>query len=259
MASDTRPFQSLKAELGWSCPEDWLPFTTSADITEGEEDAGQPGAIAALRLGNRIRARGYNIYVAGAPGFRTVPDRPPGSGTGVRGAPAPDDLRYVQNLEDPKSPRLIRLPAGKGRILRERLAAATEQYRQDWGALRASGVHRRRRERVAKPFRARQTQLVADFQAEVRNQGFGLVEVNLGPFRRHDLVPLVEGRPVPFEELEGLVREGKAQAQDLERFRKLYSGLAARLSESTALLREIGQELDSALAEADSNAGAAGE
>lgn len=255
MAQEFPSFQSLRPDqLGWSCPDEWLPFQTSDEVAGEGGDVGQPGAIAALRLGVRIRARGYNIYVAGAPGtgrtsvVRRVLEQEFG------GAPPPDDLCYVQNLEDPKAPRLIRLPAGKGRILKERLAGATEQFRQGLAALRASGAHRRRRERVAKPFRVRQSQLVAEFQEEVRQHGFGLVEVNLGPFRRHDLVPLFEGRPVPFEEWEGLVREGKAKEEDLERFRKTYPELAARLSASSATLRQIGQDLETALAETDSAA-----
>ncbi|MEN6526160.1 MAG: Lon-like protease helical domain-containing protein, partial [Candidatus Polarisedimenticolia bacterium] len=99
-------------ELAWRCPSDWLQFKTTAEIKSFEDVTEQREAAGALRLALRIRARGYNVYVAGAPGT--------GRSSMVRrmlevereNGPIPSDLLYVHNLQDPRAPRLLRLPPG---------------------------------------------------------------------------------------------------------------------------------------------------
>ncbi len=241
-------------QLAWRCPPEWLSFRTTAEIKSFHEATRQKEAVAALRLGLRIRARGYNIYVAGLPGtgrsstVRRIMDEERQKG------PVPDDLLYVHNLGDPRSPRFLRLPPGKGRALRDAMAAATNRYRQGLAALRASGAHRRRREKVAHKFRDQQTKIVGAFQEEVAQDGFTLVEVSLGAFKRHDIAPVVGGQPVPLSELSALERDGKLTREAADEFHRKYSDLAARLAETTSQMRTLGHELDQALAEADREA-----
>ena len=241
-------------DLAWRCPSDWLQFKTTAEIKSFEDVTEQREAAGALRLALRIRARGYNVYVAGAPGT--------GRSSMVRRmleverekGPTPGDLLYVHNLQDPRAPRLLRLPPGKGRALREGMAAAAENYRQGLAALRASGAHRLRRERVARRLREQQAKLVGGFQEEVQKRGFTLVEINLGATRRHDVAPLVDGQPAGLPELPALVREGKLTAAQAEEMRRAHSELAAGLVATTTKMRELARELEAALAEADREA-----
>jgi predicted ATP-dependent protease len=241
--------------LAWRCPPGWLPFETTAELSgDGDDVGGQPGAIAAIELGIGIAAPGYNVFVAGAPGtgrtstVRRVVERAAAAG------PVPDDLAYVFNFDDPRAPRALRLPPGTGRVLRDRLAALAESVNHGLAALRASGTHRRRRDRVAKGLRGRQSSVVAEFQAEVAKQGFGLVEVAMGPYRMHDLVPLVGGQPVGLAELPAQVKDGKLTQAEADRLAAQHPLLAARLAETSATLKELGEKLDEALATVDREA-----
>ncbi len=238
--------------LAWRCPAGWLPFATTAELPgDGNEVGGQPGAIAALELGIGIEARGYNVFVAGAPGtgrtstVRRVVEKKAAMN------PAPDDIVYVFNFEDPRAPRALRLPPGKGRVLRDRLAELADRVRDGLASLRASGSHRRRRDKVAKGLRGKQSAVVAEFQAEVAKQGFGLVEVAMGPYRTHDLAPLVGGQPVGLAELPGHVKEGKLTQEQADRLTAQHPLLAARLAETSAMLKELGEKLNEALAAVD--------
>ncbi len=241
-------------DLLWRCPREWLEFETTADLGACEEIFGQPRAVAALRLALRLRSRGYNVFVAGPSGsgrtrtVRRILRQEAGGGA------VPDDLCYVMNFEDLKAPRLIRLPAGKGRVLREAMATAADRFRQGVAALRASGDHRRRRESVAKDHLEEQTTLLSEFQDEVKQEGFALVEVNLGPYRRHEIAPLVDGQPVPFHELAALVRDGKLDEADAGRLRERHPDLAARLAQTAAKYRAIARDLEQSLSEADKDA-----
>ncbi len=240
--------------LGWRCPPEWLDFESTSTVVACEEVFGQPRAVSALRLALRLGARGYNVFVAGISGtgrmrtVRRVLEDERGAGE------TPDDLCYVVNFEDPRAPRLLRLPASKGRVLRDSLAAAADRFRQGVAALRASGTHRRRREAVVRGFLDTQAALLADFQEDVAGEGFALVEVNLGPYRRHELAPVVEEQPVPFQELSNLVKNGKISEDDAGRLQKRHPELAARLARTAARYRAISRELEQALAAADRDA-----
>nr|MCU0254731.1 AAA family ATPase [Acidobacteriota bacterium] len=241
--------------LAWRCPPAWLAFETTADLSpDGDDVGGQPGAIAALELGIGITAPGYNVFVAGAPGtgrtstVRRVIEREAAEG------PVPDDIVYVFNFDDPRAPRVLRLPPGSGRTLRDRLAALGESILHGLASLRASGAHRRRRDRVAKGLRGKQASVVAGFQAEVAKQGFALVEVAMGPYRMQDLAPVVAGQPVALAELPNLAKEGKLPQEEADRLAAEHPLLAARLAETSATLKELSEKLDDALAAVDREA-----
>ncbi len=240
--------------VAWQCPNDWLPFATTDELGPSDEIGGQDRAIAAIRLGIRIRARGYNVYVSGLPGtgrtttVRQLLQREAASG------PASDDLLYVHNFNDPRSPRLLRLPAGKGRVLQLAMNRAAERHRQGLTAIRASGGHRERRDKLVVGIREEQASLVAEFQQELAQEGFALVEVAMGPFRRHELAVVVEERPVAFDDISGLVHEKKLSPEQAEAFRLKHPQLEARLSQIASRMRELGRESEKRLADADRTA-----
>ncbi|RMG45415.1 MAG: ATP-binding protein [Acidobacteria bacterium] len=247
--------RSLTADqVAWRCPAEWLPFETTAELGDCASAYDQPKAVDAVRLAASLRARGYNVYVAGLPGTgRTSTVRRVLQEVRKKG-PVPDDLCYVHNFADPRSPRALRLPAGAGRRLRAALDAAIERFQHGLLALRGSQTHRKRRQMIARRFQQQQSRIIKDFQTEVEKEGFALVEVNLGNFRRHELAPVVGGEPVSMGELDGKVHEGVIPAEEAERLRRRHPELAARLSRETAKLQALGRELERAVAEFDRQA-----
>ncbi len=249
---DRNPVPLPAAELAWSCEPDWIGFETTREVPGPcHEATGQREAIDALRLGIGLDAPGYNVYVAGPSGTGRTSTVRRVLAEAAASRPAPDDLCYVPGFDDPRSPRLLRLPPGKGRVLREALAEAQESLRQGLAALKASGSHRRRREAVARKFREEQARLLASFQEDVQQEGFALVEVSLGQVKRHEIAPVVDGQPVAFADLAALEAEGKVAPGDAERFRRRQPELAARLAETSGQLRDLSTRLQEALAEED--------
>jgi predicted ATP-dependent protease len=250
-----RRIRSLSAEeIAWTCPGSWLPFRTTDEVATDRDASSQRNAVAAIELGVSLRAPGYNIFAAGPPGTgRTTTVRRVLAREEQKG-PVPSDLCYVYDFAEPRAPRCLRLPAGTGRKLQEGLRTAVERFRQGISSLRASGAHRRRREAVARKARDAQSRLINGFQKTVAEEGFALVEVNLGTFRRHDLAPVVGEEPVPIDDLDDRVEQGQLSAEEAARFRHRHPVLAARLSETTVEMRKLGRELDEALASADRDA-----
>ncbi|TNE50095.1 MAG: ATP-binding protein [Deltaproteobacteria bacterium] len=82
---------------------------------------GQKRAFEALEFGLNIKAKGYNIFVAGSPGsgktsttLRQIKKR-------ARRDPAPKDLCYLFNFDDHYRPLAAQLAQGMGTILEKRL------------------------------------------------------------------------------------------------------------------------------------------
>ncbi len=249
-----KPHVLAVSELAWTCPEAWLDFETTADVTPCDLAYEQPNAVAALRMASRLRGRGFNVYVTGLSGSGRTSTVRRILQEEVENGPVPDDLCYVNNFRDPRAPRLLRLPAGRGCRLEVGLAAAAARYETGLSSLRSSEAHRRRRQTVVREFEERQNALIQRFQEEVEQENFALVEVDLGAYKRHELAPVVGEQPVSMDELDSLVSQGRCSAEERERIRQRHPVLAARLSETTETLRSVGRELESAREQTDRRA-----
>lgn len=252
---DRAPRILTSEELAWTCPESWLSFQTTAEVSEERDLVGQHEAVAALRLGIRLRAPGYNIFVAGLPGTgrtttvrRLLADE-------SRNGPVPDDLVYVYSPAERAAPTPLFLPAGKGRVLKSALIAAQIRFRDAVTGTRASHEHRSRREAVARGSREQQAKLVAAFQELVAAEGFALVAVEAEGTPRHEIAPVVGGEPVALGDLDQRVEEGALSAEDAARIRNAHPALAARLAAVSSDLRKLALEIEDALTVADREAG----
>ncbi|HPC88559.1 MAG TPA: AAA family ATPase, partial [Candidatus Saccharicenans sp.] len=65
----TSKFYELKPEeLAWSCPEELIPFESTAECLACEGIIGQEKALKSLETGLEIKSRGYNIFITGLVG-----------------------------------------------------------------------------------------------------------------------------------------------------------------------------------------------
>ena len=90
-----------------------LPFTSTAELTDGNQIIGQQRAVQAIHFGVGIQHDGFNLYVQGPNGI--------GKFTAVNqylqqigpAAPTPSDWCYVFNFDQPHQPRALEFPAGQ--------------------------------------------------------------------------------------------------------------------------------------------------
>ena len=108
-----------------------LGIQTTQSLKSLTEIIGQERAVSAIQFGLGIQKEGYNVYVAGPPGI--------GKMTAVESflkevaskKELPQDWCYVNNFEDPNQPKMMRLPAGKGRQYQGDLKSLIEQIRRE--------------------------------------------------------------------------------------------------------------------------------
>jgi lon-related putative ATP-dependent protease len=101
------------------CDLSALKFESTEELTELDQVAGQERALEALQFGVGIKRDGYNLFVMGPSGIGKCSTIRQYLEQQAKDAPAPDDWCYVNNFENAQKPKALRLPAGKGRKLRE--------------------------------------------------------------------------------------------------------------------------------------------
>lgn len=132
-------------ELHHTCDPSSLGFDTTAQVEPLSEALGQEEAMKALAFGVSVASKGYNIFALGRAGS--------GRRTFIRQElearaqeeATPPSWCYVFNFRDPRHPRVLELPPGKGEALRRDMShLVTELKRVIPQALEAEDVTNRR-------------------------------------------------------------------------------------------------------------------
>ena len=233
------PVELTSQQLRWECPESLFSFKCTDEIDENAGIIGQPRAIKSIKTGLEIKHPGFNIFVSGL------------SGTGRsstvreilkqldRRKDIPDDKLYVHNFKDPDQPRLIRLPAGQGREFVKDMETLVNTFQKHLPAIFESDEYKNIMESVSQKYRSQERNLYQEFEKVVQEAGFAVVRIQMGSVTRPDLLPVKDEKPVPFDELEKDVQEGRMTQEDLEKLRKKYSELRIQLEKILALGRKL--------------------
>jgi lon-related putative ATP-dependent protease len=242
-----RPHKSLKAEqCRWRVDHKTLGFKTTREVKPLSAIIGQPRASAALKLGAMIRGKGYNVFVTGLSATgRSTAVKNILEGLRLRGFPVRDHC-YVNNFKSPDQPRLITLDRGKGRELKREMARLIETLKRTIPhALEDETVLAQKRE-LAESYAKKEAELFKALETKVGKGGFALVQVQMGPYTRPDIFPIIDGNPVPPNQVGRLVEEGKFPKKEVDALYKRYQGykadLRALLKQVRALTRELSEK-----------------
>ncbi len=239
----TLPKGLAPEKLRWECSEDVFKFRCTSDISTEVGIIGQARAIHAIKTGLEIKHPGYNIFVSGLTGTgrsSTIKDILKRLD---RRKKVPDDILYVQNFKDPDQPRLIRLPHGQGRRFRKDMNELVEYLKKHLPAIFESDEYKNKIEEVTEVFRSQERQLFQDFEQLVADAGFSVVRIQMGNFTRPDLLPLVDDKPVSFQNLENLVAENKFPAEKFEQLQADYPQLKSKLDKVLSQSRNLERSL----------------
>ncbi|MCL6493336.1 MAG: AAA family ATPase [Ignavibacterium sp.] len=208
-------------ELRWKCNPEIFEFESTEDIEPIEGILGQERALKAIRLGVDLRSPGYNIYIAGLSGS--------GKATTIKKmlekitAKCPElyDYAYVNNFKYTDQPMLLKFPKGKAKEFRQELQSAIEILKQRIPLALESDLYLTRKKNLIDDYNQKEQELMNAFDNELRKKGFSLGQIKVGEVIRPDILPLIDGNPIPIFQIEELVNQNKLtkeQAQEI--FRK---------------------------------------
>jgi len=234
-------------QLRWRCDPDTLPFETTATIQPCEEIIGQDRALEAIRVGLDITSIGYNIFVTGLAGtgrFTTI--KCVLEEMNAKGK-IPNDLCYVNNFKNPDMPHMLSLAAGQGNAFRKEMETLLETLKKKIPLIFENETYLNKKKEVVEKYRNKQAEMFREFEKRVNKEGFALVQIQMGPYSRPGILPVVEGNPVNVEQLETMVEEDKFSKEELEKVKEKQAGLVNELEsifkETRKSEKEVKEEL----------------
>jgi lon-related putative ATP-dependent protease len=238
-------------KLRWRCDPDKLTFRSTEDLPVIHEIIGQERALEAIRLGLDIDGFGYNIFVTGLVGtgrktsIKTLLEEIDTAGK------IPNDICYVNNFKNPDMPKMISLQAGKGNEFREDMDNLIETLKKKVPLIFEDERYLNKKKEILEKFREQQAVYFKEFEKKVTQEKFSLIQVQMGPYSRPGIFPVIDGNPMSFDQLEALVREGKLSAEEVERLREKQMELASELEDIFKETRKTEKEIRQALSDLD--------
>ena len=215
-----------------------LPFDTTEECKRCEGIIGQERALKSIQTGLDIKSRGYNIFITGMLGTGRTTTITKFLDKIEKTRTKPDDILYVNNFKAADEPTLITLPAGKGKLFKEEMKRLIEILRINIPELLKSPYYTEKRDGIIEEQQNKQKAALKKFEAEVSQEGFSVIQVQIGTFVKPDLIPVINGKPTPFEKLAAETREDKFPKATLEQLHKKYDDLTGKLEQVFKSMKE---------------------
>lgn len=231
-------------KLRWRLDPATLSFETTEDLEPLKQIIGQERGVEAFRFGMGMNKPGYNVFVTG------------GSGTGrlstVRrllqemskeNGSVPDDLCYINNFKNPEAPVLLRFKAGTGRRFKKDVRDFVETLKKEIPQLFESQEYLNRKKEIMMEYERKGKDFFKDLDKKVREQGFALVDMQVGQIKRPEVVPLIDANPMHIDQIEEMVEKGRFPKEEFEGLKEKQTKLRHQIDQIFLELRDLQKEV----------------
>ena len=183
------------SQLARRCDPAQFAFAHTGELEDLDEGFGQERARGAIEFGVGIRRDGYNLYVLGPPGAGKQALLRQVIGRQAAAEARPDDWCYVNNFGEPHRPRALRLPAGRGALLRDAMRKLVDELLAAIPAVFDSDEYRARAEQIDAEFSERHEKAFSALAGEASAQEIALLRTPTG----FTLAPVKNGEVITPE------------------------------------------------------------
>ncbi len=239
-------------KLRWRLDPATLPFETTEDLKPLKEIIGQKRGVEAFRFGMGINKPGYNVFVTGAPGSgRTATVRKLLAEFSKKEGEAPDDLCYVNNFKNSEAPILLRLQAGVGRKFKKDVHDFVETLKKQVPQFFESQDYLNRKKEIMEEYETKGKSFFKDLDKKVREEGFALVDIQVGQIKRPEVMPLIDGNPTHIDQVEAMVEKGRFPKEEFEQMREKQAKLREQIDQIFLELRDLQKEVQETVEKMD--------
>ena len=82
-----------------------------------------------------------------------------------------------------------------------------------------------------------------ELDKKVRDEGFSLVDVQVGQIKRPEVMPLVDGQPTHIDQVEQMVEKGRFPKEEYEALKEKYDVLRNEIEQIFMELRDLQKEI----------------
>ena len=235
--------------LRWKCDPKTLQFDTTNQLGVTREIIGQERAINAIRLGLEVYHEGYNIFVTGMVGTGRTTTISKLLEELEKKEERPHDVSYVNNFKNPDMPKVLLFKAGDGTRFKRDMENLVDSLRRRIPSVFESEYYVNQRKGIVEQFEEKSRGRFKDFEKRVQQEGYAIVRTQMGPFMKSDLLPVLEGNPVTFDQLEQQIDQGKMTKEKFDEVRKRQSAFEEELRAIFKEARNTERQVNDALKE----------
>jgi ATP-dependent Lon protease len=220
-----------------------FPFETTDELKPLKEIIGQQRGVEAFRFGMGMDQPGYNIFVTGVSGTgRLSTVRRLLQEMTAEAGHVPDDFCYVNNFKNPDNPILLKLQAGTGRRFKKDIHDFLNTLKKEVPQLFESQDYLNRKKEIVMEYEKKGKDFFKDLDKKVREQGFTLVDVQVGQVKRPEVMPVVDGNPTHLDQLEALMEKGRFPKEEYEQLKENQAKLRHQIDQIFLELRDLQKE-----------------
>ena len=231
-------------DLRWTLDTKKLSFKTTNELKPLSEIIGQQRGVEAFRFGAGIKKAGYNIFVTGPAGSgrlatvkKLLQEISADNGT------VPEDLCYVNNFKKPEAPVLLKFEAGQGIRFKKDVHDLIETLKKEVPRLFEGQEYINRKKEIMDEYERKGKGFFKELDKKVRDEGFTLVDVQVGQIKRPEVVPLIDGQPTHIDQVEQMVEKGRFPKEEFEALNKKYLVLRSEIDQIFMELRDLQKEI----------------
>ncbi|MGB9665197.1 MAG: AAA family ATPase [Ignavibacteria bacterium] len=219
------------SELTWTCDPEIFEFESTKNLEPIEGIIGQERALKALRLGVDLYSPGYNIFVTGLSGT--------GKATTIQkilerispNCPVLNDYAYVNNFSNPDMPRLLVFPVGVAQMFANAMDSMIDFLIDKIPVVLEDEAYAVRRKNIMESYAEEEKKLMLEFENEIKKENFSLGQVQMGQFYRPEIFPIINGKPVPIQQVAELVNNNTISPEEAEKVYQKYQEYTIQLQE----------------------------
>ena len=238
-------------KLRWRLDPATLPFENTDDLEPLDEIVGQKRAVEAFKFGMGIDSQGYNVFVTGMAGTGRMSTVRKMLEEISKKEGVPDDLCYINNFKNPEAPILLRLKGGNGAAFKKDFHDFVELLKKQIPMLFESQEYINTKKALMGAYEAQGKGFFKSLDEKVKEEGFALVDVQVGQIKRPEVMPLVDGNPIHIDQVEAMVEKGRFPRDEFETMKEKHRKLRERVEQIFIGLRDLQKEVQEKIEEMD--------
>ena len=237
--------------LRWRLDPATLPFKTTDDLNPLKEIIGQKRAVEAFKFGMGMDRQGYNVFVTGRAGSGRMSTVRKLLQEISKKDRVPDDLCYVNNFKNPEAPILLRLKGGTGLSFKKAVNSFVAALKKQIPQLFESQEYISMKKEIMEAYEQKGKGFFKNLDEKVKEEGFALVDVQVGQIKRPEVMPMVDGKPTHIDQIEAMVEKGRFPKDEFETMKEKYEGLQGQVQQIFLELRDLQKEIQEKIEEMD--------
>jgi len=243
MTQESSNYRIPVEDLRWRLDPSTLPFDTTETLEPLKDIIGQQRGVEAFRFGIDMDKPGYNVFVTGTAGSGRMATVKRLLEEMAKKEGSPEDLCYVNCFTDPESPVLIRLPGGGGSAFKRDVKSLVDRLKKEIPLLFESQEYLNMKKEIMESYESQASSFFKSLEKRVKEEGFAIVDVQMGQFKRPEVMPVVDDKPVPIEQLEAMTEKGRFPKQEYEALKEKQAALRQQVEQIFIELRDLQKEV----------------